>query len=79
MDIENKFLTAPCKEKVWLRAGPEFGVDQGKILLVVRALYGLKSASVSFRSFMANYLDDLGFIPSDADNDVWLRPAIKPN
>ena len=72
-------MTAPCKEKVWLRAGPEFGVDQGKILLVVRALYGLKSASVSFRSFMANYLDDLGFIPSDADNDVWLRPAIKPN
>ena len=78
-DIKNAFLTAPCKEKVWLRAGPEFGVDQGKILIVVRALYGLKSASASFRSFMAAYLDELGFLSSDADNDVWLRPATKKN
>ena len=76
-DIKNAFLTAPCKEKVWLRAGPEFGADQGKVLLVVRALYGLKSASASFRSFMATYLDELGFISSDADNDVWLRPATR--
>ena len=61
-DVKNAFLNAPCKEKVWWRAGPEFGADQGKILLVVRALYGLKSASVSFRSFMAKYLDELGLM-----------------
>ena len=41
-DVKNEFLNAPCKEKVWLIARPEFGADQGKILLVVRALYGLK-------------------------------------
>ena len=54
-------------------------MNQGKKLLVVRALNILKSASASFRSLMANYLDGLGFISSDADNDVWLRPATKPN
>ena len=36
-------------------------------------------ASASFRSFMAKYLDELGFLSSDAVPDVWLRPAAKDN
>jgi hypothetical protein len=76
-DIQNAFLTAPCKEKVWLQAGTEFGAEQGKNLLVVRALYGLKSASASFRAYMAKKLDEMGFKSSVADPDVWLRPALK--
>ena len=28
-DIENAYLTAPCRERIWTRAGPEFGDDQG--------------------------------------------------
>jgi hypothetical protein len=51
-DVQNAFLTAPCKEKVWLVAGIEFGSEQGKNLLIVRALYGLKLASASFRAHM---------------------------
>ena len=34
-DIQNAYLTAPCREKVWTRAGPEFGSEQGQIMLVV--------------------------------------------
>ena len=52
-DVQNAFLTAPNKEKCWIVAGPEFGSEEGKTFLVVKALYGLKSASFSFRSFMA--------------------------
>ena len=37
-------------------AGPEFGSEDGKSFLVVKALYGLKSASFSFQSFMAENL-----------------------
>ena len=48
-DIQNAFLTAPNLEKVYLRAGPEFGPDEGKIYIVCSALYGLKSASAAFR------------------------------
>jgi hypothetical protein len=76
-DIQNAFLTAPNREKVWIRAGPEFGPEEGKTFIVVRALYGLKSASFSFRSFAAEKLDSLGFKSSEADPDVWLRPAVK--
>lgn len=76
-DVQNAFLTAPNKEKCWMIAGAEFGPDEGKTFLVVKALYGLKSASFSFRSYMAEKLSDLGFQSSLADPDVWLRAATK--
>ena len=65
--------------KVWCRAGPEFGADEGKIMLITRALYGLKSSGAAFRSLLADHVWDIGFRPSQADNDVWLRPAVKPD
>ena len=59
-DVQNAFLTAPNKEKVYLRAGPEFGINEGKTYIVTKALYGLKSASASFRSYVADALDNAG-------------------
>ena len=76
-DVENAYLTAPCKEKVWIRAGPEFGTMEGKVLIIRKALYGLKSSGASFRAFLAEQLDDIGFKSSIADPDVWMRPAVK--
>ena len=78
-DIQNAYLTAKCREKIWTRAGPEFGSDQGKIMLVVRALYGLKSRGAAFRALLAETLYDLGYRPTKADPDVHIRPAVKPN
>ena len=78
-DIENAYLTAPCREKVWTRAGPEFGDDEGKALIIIKALYGLKSSGAAFRAFLAERLDEMGFTSSIADPDVWMRPHIKPD
>ena len=78
-DIENAYLTAPCREKVYLIAGPEFGHREGKILIVKKALYGLKSSGAAFRAFLAEKLDDIGFKSSIADPDVWMRKATKPS
>ena len=75
-DVQNAFLTAPNKEKCWMIAGPEFGPEEGKSFLVVKALYGLKSASFSFRSYMAEKLVSMGFQSSLADPDVWLRAKV---
>jgi len=47
-DIQNAYLTAPCREKIWTVAGPEFGSEAGQPMLVVRALYGLKSSGAAF-------------------------------
>jgi hypothetical protein len=76
-DVQNAFLTAPNKEKCWMVAGPEFVSEECKTFLVVKALYGLKSASFSFRSYMAEKLASMGFQSSMADPDVWLRAATK--
>ena len=78
-DIQNAYLTAPCREKIWTIAGPEFGSDAGKNMLVVRALYGLKTSGAAFRAFLAETFYDIGYKPSVADPDVWMRPAIKAN
>ena len=47
-DIMNAYITAPCKEKIWTTLGSEFGKDKGKKAIIVRALYGLKSAGRAF-------------------------------
>jgi len=79
-DIKGAYLTAPAKEKVVTTAGPEFGAElQGKTLKIVRALYGLKSAGAAFRSYLAQHLRSMHYLPSLADPDVWMRPAMKPD
>jgi Reverse transcriptase (RNA-dependent DNA polymerase) len=78
-DIENAYLTAPVGEKIWCRLGPEFGGDSGKRALVVRALYGLKSAGASFRNHLADCMRHLGWTSCIADPDVWLKPEIRPS
>jgi hypothetical protein len=76
-DIQNAYLTADCREKIWTVAGPEFGSEAGTIFLVRKALYGLKSAGAAFRSLLADTLSDTGYKPTKADPDVWIRPAVK--
>jgi hypothetical protein len=49
-DIENAYLTATLAEKIVTALCPEFGDDAGKRALIVRDLYGLKSAVADFRN-----------------------------
>ena len=69
-DIQNAYLRAKCREKIWTIAGPDFGSNQGKIMIVVRALYGLKSSGAAFRALLAETLHDLGYVSPKADPDV---------
>ena len=52
-DIQNSYLTAECREKIWTRAVPEFVSDRGNIIIVKMALYGLKSPGAAFQSLLA--------------------------
>ena len=52
-DMQNAFLSEYNIEEHCIRAGPELGAEQGEVFIVVRVLYGMKSASAAFRSFMA--------------------------
>ena len=78
-DIQNAYLTASPRENVWTIEGAKFGSENGKTMLIVRSLYGLKSSGAAFRVFIAETFDDIGYRASYADPDVWTIPAIKDN
>jgi hypothetical protein len=48
-------------------------------MIIVRALYGLKSSGAAWHEHFAKTLYDMNFKPSYADPDVWMRAAVKPN
>jgi hypothetical protein len=78
-DIEGAYLTAKCREKIWITAGVEFGSEAGQTMIVKMALYGLKSSGAAFRSKLAGVLDDLQYRPTLADPDVWIKAGVKAN
>jgi hypothetical protein len=78
-DIENAYLTSPITEKVWTVLGPEFGDDAGKRVLILRALYGLKSAGVAFRNYLAECMKHLGWIPCRAYRELWMKTETRPD
>ena len=78
-DVTNAYLWADCREKIYFIAGPEFGDMRGRVLIIRKALYGLKSSGAAWRSLFASTLRELGYKPTRADPDVWLRPARKPD
>ena len=46
-DIGNAYLNADCREKLWTVAGSEFGSEKGTVMIIARALYGLKSSGAA--------------------------------
>ena len=75
-DIGNAYLNAPNRERVHVRVGKElFGLqNEGKYAVIDRALYGLKSASAAWRSHFSDTITKvLGYSPSYADNDVYIK------
>jgi hypothetical protein len=74
-DVQNAYVQATSLEKYYTIAGDEFGEDKGKTALIVRTLYGLNSSGASWRAHIAHTLSDMGFVPSRADPDIWMRQA----
>jgi hypothetical protein len=60
-DVLNAYITAPISKKVWTVLGPEFGIDAGKSAIIMRTLYGLKSAGAAFRTHLASFKRQMGY------------------
>jgi hypothetical protein len=76
-DVQNAYITAPNSERIWTRCGIKFGTHHGRKAIIVRALYGLKSAGAAFRNHLASCMTGLGYKSCLADPDVWLRPNVR--
>ena len=74
-NIGNAYLNAPCREQIWCVAGIECGPElHGKVCVLVRALYGLKSSGAAWRNMFSTFIQQhLGFTPTHADPDVYIR------
>ena len=75
-DIQNAYLNALTKEKVFFYPGDEWKSDQGKVVFVVIALYGLKSSDLAWGNHLYEILgNNLGFQSSLADNGICFKAA----
>jgi len=72
-DIGSAYIQAYTNEKVFVIAGPEFGALKGRKMIIVKALYGLKSAGANWHQKLADNLFAMGFLPSKADYNLWIR------
>jgi hypothetical protein len=74
-DVTNAYLNASCREKICFEGGVETGEDRGKVLIVTRALNGLKSSGAAWRADLAATLRDMNFTLLQANPDVRIRIA----
>jgi len=72
-DIGNAYLEMYTREKVYIIAGAEFGDREGPVLIISKALYGLHSSGLRWSERLADVLRSMGFFPSKAEKDIWMR------
>ena len=70
-EVENDYILALCCEQVWMRVRPEFGNSKGKVLIIMKALYGLKSSGAAFWAYLSEKSDNVGFKSSIANPHVY--------
>ena len=66
-DIMNAYINTHTEEKFYTILGPEFGPDKGKLAVIVRTLYRIKSAGELFRNHLADNMKYMGYKPCLAD------------
>ena len=74
VDVGNAYLEAYTDEKLCIIAGPEFKELQGRLLIMIKALYGTCSGGARWHDRLFDILQELKSKPSKADPDVWMRP-----
>ena len=55
-DIQNVYLNTYTKEKIYFRAGNEWKYNKGRIIIITRELYGLKSSALMWRNHLADVI-----------------------
>ena len=78
-DVGNGDLQALTKEKLYIVGGPELEKLQGHVLVVHKALYGTRSGGACWCNTLFYILCQMGFKPSKADPDIWMKTSKDDN
>eukprot|EP00984_Skeletonema_dohrnii_P026367 scaffold15707_cov94-Skeletonema_dohrnii-CCMP3373.AAC.1 len=76
-DVGNAYLESYMREKVWVIGGPELHDLKDHVLIIRKALYGLKSSGLRWHERFPDVLRDMGFTPCIAEPDIWMRAMDK--
>ena len=74
-DIGNAYLNAETREHLWFTSGQEWGSRAGYEVIILRALYGLKTSGDKWKkTFSNNIKNTLGYSACiRADDNVYLH------
>lgn len=73
-DMKNTYLEAYTVEKCYIIAGKKFGKNlEGHMMIINKALYSLRSKRLRWHERFADCLCDIGFTPSCAEPDIWMK------
>jgi hypothetical protein len=75
-DIGNAYLEAITTERVvYILAGPKFGELEGNILVIYKALYGLRSSGVRWYERFSPVMKAEGFTYCKLEPEIWMRSS----
>ena len=73
-DVGNAYLNGTTREKIYVVLGQEYGPElEGRVAIVVKSFYGLKTSCARWSEHLADTLRALGWVKSKALNDVWMK------
>ena len=72
-DVGNAYLEAETQEKVYIVGGPEFRDRGDHVMIIRKALYGLRSSGLMWWDRCSEILTSMGFTGSMAEDDIWMK------
>jgi hypothetical protein len=69
-EIGSAYLLSKTCVKI---AGPDFGDFAGHTVIIIKALYCLKSSGACYRDYWADQMHEQGWFSSKCDPNVWMR------
>ena len=79
-DIAEAYLNDSTIKKIYHRASDEWGSEiKGTVLVIFRALYGLKTSANFGRNHCCHTLQQMDFKCSLVDNDFYMKEDLKTN
>ena len=78
-DIGNAYLNADYKDKIWVKAGKEFGADEGKLMIIAKALLWFENIWHCVEEPTFSSIKEMGFTSSKADPDLHYHALVKKN